>query len=140
MKTMTMMLLKTAILQIHGQGRQNVKKMFLKLVVEEPASVEAEPPEKKGKEKKEREPTLFELYYDPSVNPYMFPDGKPVPKGYVYDGVRLVKERKGSKESSRVPNRPVAELEPQTTEESMGGLPKGTRGRRKRKRLLIKLP
>ena len=74
------------------------------IAVEEPASVEAEPPKEKGKEKKEREPTLFELYYDPSVNPHMFPDGKPVPKGYVYDGVRLVKERKGSK---RVPGFPT---------------------------------
>ena len=34
----------------------------------------------------------------------MFPDGKPVPKGCVYDGVRLVKERKGSK---RVPGFPT---------------------------------
>ena len=55
---------------------------------EELASFKAEPIEKKGKEKKEKEPTLFELYYDPSVNPYMFPDGKPIPKGHVYDGVR----------------------------------------------------
>ena len=71
---------------------------------EELASLKAEPMEKKGKEKKEREPTLFELYYDPSVNPYMLPDGKPVPKGYVYDGVRLVREKKGSK---RVPGFPT---------------------------------
>ena len=71
---------------------------------EELASLKAEPIEKKGKEKKEREPTLFELFYDPSVNPYMFPDGKPVPKGYVYDGVRLVREKKGSK---RVPGFPT---------------------------------
>ena len=71
---------------------------------EELASLKAEPIEQKGKEKKERELTLFELYYDPSVNPYMFPDGKPVPKGYVYDGVRSVREKKGSK---RVPGFPT---------------------------------
>ena len=47
---------------------------------------------------------MFELYYDPSVNPYMFPDGKPVPKGYVYDGVRLAREKNGSK---RVPGFPT---------------------------------
>ena len=83
---------------------------------EELASLKAEPVEKKGKEKKEKEPTLFELYYDPSVNPYMFPGGKPVPKGYVYDGVRLVREKKGSK---RVPGFQPAEFESQAAKESM---------------------
>ena len=43
------------------------------------------------------------MNYDPSVNPYMFPDGKPVPKGYVYDGVRLVREKKGSKRDPGFP-------------------------------------
>ena len=45
----------------------------------------------------------FDLFYDDKVDPYKMPDGRPVPKGYVHDGVRLVRYRKGSK---RVPGYP----------------------------------
>ena len=67
---------------------------------EEIASLKAEPMEKKGKKKRKKR---NQRCLNP-INPYVFPDGKPVPKGYVYDGVRLVREKKGSKGVLGLPN------------------------------------
>ena len=64
-----MMLLKTMILQIHDQGRSNVKKKFSRPGRKEPASVDAEPTEKKVKEKKEREPTFVRTLLRPISKP-----------------------------------------------------------------------
>ena len=69
----------------------------------EPSSSSKKPPEKGKKDDKKKDYSWFELFYDDSVDPYKMPDGTPVPKGYVYDGVRLVRYRKGSK---RVPGYP----------------------------------
>ena len=67
------------------------------------SSSSAKPPKK---EEKKKDYTWFELFYefyDETVDPYKMPDGRPVPKGYVHDGARLVRYRKGSK---RVPGYP----------------------------------
>ena len=66
----------------------------------EPSSSSSKPPRKEDKKK---DYSWFDLFYDDTVDPYKMPDGKPVPKGYVYDGARLVRYRKGSK---RVPGYP----------------------------------
>ena len=66
----------------------------------EPLSSSSKPPKK---DKKKEDYKRFELFYDDTVDPYKMPDGRPVPKGYVHDGVRLVRYRKGSK---RVPGYP----------------------------------
>ena len=67
----------------------------------EPSSSSSSKPPKKDEKKKDY--SWFDLFYDDTVDPYKMPDGKPVPKGYVHDGVRLVRHRKGSK---RVPGYP----------------------------------
>ena len=66
-----------------------------------PSSPSSSKPPKK--EEKKKYFTWFELFYDETVDPYKMPDGRPVPKGYVHDGARLVRYRKGSK---RVPGYP----------------------------------
>ena len=66
----------------------------------EPSSSSSKPPKK---DEKKKDYSWFDLFYDDKVDPYKMPDGKPVPKGYVHDGVRLVRYRKGSK---RVPGYP----------------------------------
>ena len=66
----------------------------------EPSSSSSKPPKK---DEKKKDYSWFDLFYDDKVDPYKMPDGKPVPKGYAHDGVRLVRYRKGSK---RVPGYP----------------------------------
>ena len=55
------------------------------------------------KTKKSKDYSWFDLFYDETVDPFKMPDGSPVPKGYVYDGSRLVRHRKNSR---RVPGYP----------------------------------
>ena len=66
----------------------------------EPSSSSSKPPEK---DKKSKDYSWFDLFYDETVDPFKMPDGSPVPKGYVYDGSRLVRHRKNSR---RVPGYP----------------------------------
>ena len=114
-----------------GDGRQaKVPRPHIEHAEEHPTSVEVEPPTEKGstddvldaledlgdghepssssskppeKDKKKEDYTWFELFYDDTVDPYKMPDGRPVSKEYVHDGVRLVRYHKGSK---RVPGYP----------------------------------
>ena len=58
---------------------------------------------RKPKKGKDKEYSLFEMFYDPTVDPKRLPDGRKTPDGFVWDGMRLVRERKGSK---RVPGFP----------------------------------
>ena len=51
----------------------------------EPSSSSSKPPKK---DEKKKDYSWFDLFYDDKVDPYKMPDGKPVPKGYVHDGVR----------------------------------------------------
>lgn len=50
-----------------------------------------------------RKDPLFDVFIDYDLGPNVMPNGKPTPKGYVWDGVRLVRKKANSK---RVPGYP----------------------------------
>ena len=96
----------------HGYDKNQGREKMLAIVEDkavdealEQLERESEKSKEKSKEKKDKdkEYSLFEIFYDPTVDPKRLPDGRKTPDGFVWDGMRLIRERKGSK---RVPGFP----------------------------------
>lgn len=51
-----------------------------------------------------RKDPMFDVSIDYDLDPIVMPNGKPTPKGYVWDGVRLVRKKANSKRVPRYPS------------------------------------
>lgn len=57
---------------------------------------------------------LFDVFIDYDLDPNVMPNGKPTPKGYVWDGMRLVRRKANSKRAPGYPSDLWTRLSPET--------------------------